>query len=132
MSIDFLERRIRIRPSWALYALLLLFIVYCISYSVHSNRMKNLNAEKTAREYSVAEAESQVEKLRREFAFRGTDEYIARVAREKFGYMMKGETRYMFEGVKAPEHIAPSIPVEFVPMETQQPEIAFSNPAREE
>ena len=122
MPNDFLLRRIRIKPSWALCALLALFIVYFISYSVHSNRIKSLNEEKRVYEFALAEAENQVEKLRRDFAFRGTDEYIARVAREQYGYLMEGETRYMFEGVRAPEHVAPSVPVEFVPMETQRPE----------
>ena len=116
MPTSFLERKIQIRPIYALYALLCLLFLYFTTCSVHNNRMANLVKEKDAREWVLAQTESQVEKLRRELSFRGTDEYVARVARETYGYLREGETRYMFEGVRSPEHVAPSIPVAFAPM----------------
>jgi cell division protein FtsB len=117
MSNDFLMRRIQLKPMWVLYALLLLLIVYFFSSSVQNNRMANLHNEKAVRETILAEAQNEIEKLRRELSFRGTNEYIARVARETYGYFQEGEIRFMFEGVTAPEHVAPSVPVEFVPVE---------------
>ena len=124
MPNDFLERRIQIRPLWMLYSLILLLGVYFIAYSVHNNRIKRLDAAREAREVSMIEAKKQVELLQQKLAFHKSDEYVARVAREKFGYMMEGEIRFMFDGLKAPEYIAASIPVEFVPKETQAPEAA--------
>ena len=128
MPNDFLERRIQIRPLWVLYSLILLLGIFFIAYSVHNNRIKRLNEVREAREVSVIEAKKQVELLQQKLAFRKSDEYVARAAKEKFGYMMEEEIRFMFEGLKAPEYIAPSIPVEFVPMETEAPESAISDP----
>ena len=117
MSNDFLMRRIQVKPIWVLYALLLLLSIYFISYSVQNNRMKNLHLQKAAHESTLAEAQNEIEKLRRELAFRGTNEYIARVAREVYGYLMDGEMRLMYEGLAASEYVAPSIPVDFDPVE---------------
>lgn len=129
MPDHFLERRIRIRPRWALYFLLLLVAVCVTAYSVHNNRIIVLSEEKAVRELAVAEANNRVKMLKDEFALRGDETYIAKVAREKYGYMMEGETRYMFEGLQAPEYVAPSIPVSFAPMETQPPQTEPPNPS---
>lgn len=117
MSNEFMRREVIIKPRYVVYFLMLLAILFLFSYAVHSARVRNLATQLSIIEAQVVAANKKTEELERMLAYRATNEYVERVARDKFGYMMQGDIRYMMEGMVAPQYLAPAMPVTFAPTE---------------
>ena len=124
----FLHREVNILPRYAAIFFAGLIILFFASRRLHSGRIKDLQAELENVQAQTIAAEQHIDELKRQLAFRGTDEYIARVAKEKFGYIREGEIRFVMEGMAVEEYLAPVSPVTFVsappqPAETPMPQV---------
>lgn len=132
MSNEFMRREIAIRPRYLVCFAVLLVFAFFLSYAVHNSRVRKLNVEMLNLEGQVQEAYKQTELLEQKLIFRGTDDYVIRAARETYGYLFAGETRYMMEGMIAPEYLAPNMPVAFVnTTQTGVPVEVLPNPTPE-
>ena len=78
--------------------LLIAFVMICIVFMTLSTQMRldKLKAEKAEREEQVEEYSDKVEELEYELERPIDDEVIKRIAREKLGYYVLGDTVYYY------------------------------------
>ena len=87
--------RIRIRPKFWLFAIMLMLIVFSTSFAIaqhsHSESRKAL-AEAIAKREMLR---SQVQELETKLEFAQTDDFVIRMARDELSMIMPGEIRYI-------------------------------------
>lgn len=87
--------QLRIKPRFCLILICTMLIVFAVSIGISCNDLRT-----GARRLAVVEAEydemlTELNTLREELAFAGTDEYVQRVARDELNMLMPGEVRYV-------------------------------------
>lgn len=87
--------QLRIRPRFCLILIAVMLVVFTVSIGVSCCDLRS-----GAKRLAAAEAEydallNELDYLREELAFAGTDEYVERVARDELGMVMPGEIRYV-------------------------------------
>lgn len=87
--------QLRIKPRFCLILICTMLIVFAISIGISCRELRI-----GARQLAAAEAEYdamllELNALREELDFAGTDEYVQRVARDELNMLMPGEVRYV-------------------------------------
>lgn len=92
-------------PNWLLRAvpikkyyvvgILLMAGVFAILIAVNDAQVRNMRATLEATQKLVSAANYEVSDKERQLQFSTTEEYIEREARERFGYIKPGETRFL-------------------------------------
>lgn len=87
--------QLHIKPRFCLILIAVMLVVFTVSIGISCHDLragaKRLAAVKT--EYDAMLV--QLDALREELAFAGTDEYVERVARDELNMLMPGEVRYV-------------------------------------
>jgi len=87
--------QLHIKPRFCLILIAFMLIVFTVSIGISCHELRT-GAERLAK--VDAEYETmllQLDALREELAFAGTDEYVERVARDELNMLMPGEVRYV-------------------------------------
>ena len=87
--------QLRIKPRFCLILIAVMLVVFTVSIGVSFHDLRT-----GAQRLSAVEAEYdamllELDQLREELAFAGTDEYVERVARNELDMVMPGEIRYV-------------------------------------
>lgn len=98
MQKEFMRREVFIRYRLIFSLTVFLTIAFLLMLSVQTSRVRRLTAEAEQAQAELHAAQGRTQELERHLAFQDTDEYVAREARRRFGYLEPGETRFVLEG----------------------------------
>lgn len=87
--------QLRIQPRFCLILIAVMLVVFTVSIGISFYDLRSGEKRLAAAEAEYSALLDELEVLREELAFAGTDEYVERVARDELGMMMPGEIRYV-------------------------------------
>ncbi len=118
---EFMRREITLRIRLLVFMLIMLSVFFAILAAVRSSQVKRLKAESTQIHEQIKEAQAKAEELKNRLAFAETDDYIAQEARQRFGYMVDGEIRFVLEDSPAANAPRPLIVIAPTPDPSPSP-----------
>lgn len=87
--------QLHIKPRFCLILICTMLIVFAVSIGISCRDLRAGARSLAAAEAEYDEMLLEVNSLREELAFAGTDEYVERVARDELNMLMPGEVRYV-------------------------------------